>query len=420
MANSEQVRLWIDLPQDIVRLIGNLLKTSQIDVLNFRAVCPSWRSSVPPFPRPPPLTLPLPQPPLNSIEAGYYFAGSICIIESTLYLLQPNPSPVGTSSSSSGGFLIKVVAEEGVKINRLLSPLGHSNQIFPKQINLWDFRVSEICKFHLVGNYNFQVDFNQDTSRKYPSFDRIRILYSKSALVDDSYSVLAGYGDHEGGRGGYLLKPGSEKWTMLHEPSRCSDFPYRNCITYKGRFCVVLPDGSALAFDSSANIFSQIASPVEDHDGVRRGICRMNLVESLGDLLLFRRQFFIPRRSRSLLIGSRKLFITFYVYKLVEEEGKWVEIKTLGDRMLFVDQRDVCSFSISARDFTRCQANCIYEVNFLPTTYDDDFASFTRVYNLDDGSIKEFHGNVLWSRKGMHLAESSSINQCPSCPMKIV
>ncbi|KAM0970158.1 hypothetical protein FF1_018284 [Malus domestica] len=48
---------WSDLPKELWSAIGNRLD-NRLDVLRFRSVCNTWRSSVSPFQQP--VTLPLP------------------------------------------------------------------------------------------------------------------------------------------------------------------------------------------------------------------------------------------------------------------------------------------------------------------------------------------------------------------------
>ncbi|KAJ6682307.1 BINDING PROTEIN putative-RELATED [Salix koriyanagi] len=50
--------------------------------------------------------------------------------------------------------------------------------------------------------------------------------------------------------------------------------------------------------------------------------------------------------------------VDFRVYKLDEEWGTWVDIKSLDDR-IFILGID-CSFSVSCRDLNGGKGNCIY------------------------------------------------------------
>ena len=45
MSNSGQQHQWADLPKELLEIIGKCFD-SRIDVVRFRSVCSSWRSSV--------------------------------------------------------------------------------------------------------------------------------------------------------------------------------------------------------------------------------------------------------------------------------------------------------------------------------------------------------------------------------------
>ncbi|CAH2051408.1 unnamed protein product [Thlaspi arvense] len=68
--------------------------------------------------------------------------------------------------------------------------------------------------------------------------------------------------------------------------------------------------------------------------------------------------------------------IGFKVYKMEEEMGKWVEVKSLGDDA-FVMATDTC-FSVSAGEFYGCLKNAIYFA---------DKECKIRVFKLEDASI---------------------------------
>ncbi|XP_019242788.1 PREDICTED: putative F-box protein At5g60060 [Nicotiana attenuata] len=59
--DSRSVIPWSDLPKELVERIGKFLDT-HIDVLRLRAVCSTWRSSLPPFKNSPSLPLKLQVP----------------------------------------------------------------------------------------------------------------------------------------------------------------------------------------------------------------------------------------------------------------------------------------------------------------------------------------------------------------------
>ncbi|KAK9287025.1 hypothetical protein L1049_015433 [Liquidambar formosana] len=72
---------WSQLPKELLELIAQRLKTT-FDILRFRSVCSSWRSSVPPKPRCLPYRFP--SPPDDVIPD---MAGDIFISKRTIFHL---------------------------------------------------------------------------------------------------------------------------------------------------------------------------------------------------------------------------------------------------------------------------------------------------------------------------------------------
>lgn len=368
---------WSDLPKELLPIIGKSLETS-VDVLRFRSVCNSWRSSLPPFseisPRLP-LTFPW-------VRSGVLQA---FVSQSTIYRLEPPPddnpsSSTSSSSSSSNGWLIKIEESEAGKI-RLLSPLSNL-QIryldpvsFPKVLNLLDFRILELSKA-------YKLQYLGGTS--IVGVNKV-LLFPNSAWsrVEDSVIFVL----YDGGKLG-SAKYGDKKWTLIDEQNS----HYDDIIVYKGQFYVVDRLGSISWIDSSLKLipFSPPLCGLGD---------QKHLVESCGELYVVDR--FLDRERRFVRyhgennnhnIGryhSCPKTVNFEVYKLDEEWGKWVMVKNLGDRV-FILGND-CSFSVSGREFARCKGNCIY------FTDENDIG----VFCLEDrsrGKIIDFpdYSHIFW------------------------
>ncbi|KAJ3709094.1 hypothetical protein LUZ61_012799 [Rhynchospora tenuis] len=80
----------------------------------------------------------------------------------------------------------------------------------------------------------------------------------------------------------------------------------------------------------------------------------------------------------------------FEVYRLCmdEEQAFWIEMKNIGDEMLFLDY-SATGLALNARDFAGCEGNCIY---FLKGEKfeDEKFPSFILCrYNMVDGKIEK-------------------------------
>ncbi|PWA96455.1 hypothetical protein CTI12_AA039330 [Artemisia annua] len=81
----------------------------------------------------------------------------------------------------------------------------------------------------------------------------------------------------------------------------------------------------------------------------------------------------------------------------MDREGeKWVAVKDLGDRMLFLG--DNCGFSASAKDFPGCKGNCVF---FTGQSREDDGAMKSRgvsVFDLETGNIGAIPNNSGYSQ----------------------
>ncbi|XP_070056506.1 F-box protein SKIP23-like [Nicotiana tomentosiformis] len=127
---------WSDLPEELVERIGKCLVDNPFDVLHFRAVCKTWRSSIPPFKSNSPdlsLQLPFPLDYHPNTFPGFY------LIENTVYLFQLPPDR-DTSLDCRGCWLVKVTKTADGKL-QVFNPLNvspdnnNNNNNMPKS---WD------------------------------------------------------------------------------------------------------------------------------------------------------------------------------------------------------------------------------------------------------------------------------------------
>ncbi|KAH7849209.1 hypothetical protein Vadar_014597 [Vaccinium darrowii] len=352
---------WSELPPDILTLIGKRLE-SRIDVLRFRSVCSSWRSSLPFGTWPPrlPLTLPFPIIPHRYPHPrGHY-----TLTEATVYRLQPLHNP---SDSPPKAWIIKVSENLSEGKMRLLNPLSIDDKItplprnFPTTLDLSQFQISEICRSFSLG---IAYDFNNlDYFDQFSSAQEYQDMVNRveKAVLLNNFTLVAMHfnGDLA------VLRIGDEKWTTL---VRYRQEPYGDLINFKGRVYVVNSWGESLIIDSSLNIrvFSSFKSPLNNPVGKEK-----HLVESCGELWLLDRDlrglsgnvWYYSHIHTLAFKRWKKKEIWFKAYKLNEEEHKWIEVPDLGDRILFAGSD--CSFSVSAADFEgcNCKGNCVFFMN---------------------------------------------------------
>ncbi|XP_010274421.1 PREDICTED: F-box protein SKIP23-like [Nelumbo nucifera] len=153
-----------------------------------------------------------------------------------------------------------------------------------------------------------------------------------------------------------FCRAGDESWTILRRGFR----PYDDIIYHKERFYTLGNHGGLDAWDvSSSSPKRTVIAQVPPVLTGGRVIHKRYLVESSGDLLLVLRHDYFDDDANS----PSQLHRTggFKVFKLEERSSmnpRWVEVKSIGDRVLFLG--DNYSVSISAREFPECSANCIY------------------------------------------------------------
>ncbi|XP_058010134.1 F-box protein SKIP23-like [Hevea brasiliensis] len=138
---------WASLQSDLLYRIAKCLSTS-VDVLRFRAVCHSWRSSIPSPPKIPSLKLHFP------IGPRPYLNGYLLLIKSTVYAFQSLTNS-DSSCDTARTLLIKIQESKSGKMI-LIDPLfaSHSENLdtteFPRVLNLLDDRVHEISKAYVL------------------------------------------------------------------------------------------------------------------------------------------------------------------------------------------------------------------------------------------------------------------------------
>jgi hypothetical protein len=142
-------------------------------------------------------------------------------------------------------------------------------------------------------------------------------------------------------------------------------------------------------FDEKSNTST---TPYPDENSI-------NVVEEGGvNFNLFRRH---PNRRGRHDFNHPKT-VDFKVFKLDEEWGKWIEVKSLGNDVSFVLTYDCC-FSISASEFEGFRENCIY----FTEQFDMDLAlrKLGRlggcVFSLEDHTIDDLpttpgYSQIFW------------------------
>ncbi|GMI73362.1 SKP1/ASK-Interacting protein 23, F-box/DUF295 Ancestral 11 [Hibiscus trionum] len=373
---------WTKLPSELLDLISKRLHSS-FDVNRFRSVCSTWRSTVtsrkrhrlaPRFP-----VLPDEGDMANT---SYGFSLSKRII----FLLRLPNSDTETDRSTS--WVIKI--EEDGPNNRvqLLNPLSRSRfdslpENFPKLFNLLEFSIVELGEEYVL-HYLNHLSYLGDAGNLYMEKVVISCLDNNP---DNGFVLLT---IHVSGKLA-MFKSRDKKWTIIQDmPS-----PYDDVILYEGNFYAVDNNGRTVLVGLDFET-SEAGMPVFGGD-------KKFLVESKGELLLVDMYLsmeapeglyswgFVEEYFENLALYVNERTVRFNVFKLDEVGKKWVDVKNLDDRVLFLG--DDCTFSASTEDLNVCRGNCIiFADNFfysLGESEEDDSSERCEVgvFDLENGSI---------------------------------
>ncbi|XP_059653914.1 F-box protein SKIP23 [Cornus florida] len=339
---------WSQLPTELLNLISKHLN-SETDLLRFRSVCSSWRSSLSPeTTHPTPSRFPiLPNDGISDTSWGFYLS------KRTIFRLGL-PQPSGQTLPSDA-WLIKLEQDVPHRMH-LLNPLSRFEfkplpTNFPRILDHSKFRVSELGHEYVLQHINYRPFANSIG-------DAGNLYMEKVALhsLVDGFVLLT---IHVSGRL-VLFKSGDPKWTVISELTS----PYDDVILFEGQFYAVDSTGRTVVVDvDSSPSVSLVANSVFGGD-------KKLLVESCGDLLLVDMYLSLgPEDDLGNVEGFEGLegdefncyiierTVRFKVFKFDRDGQRWVELKSLGDQMLFLG--DNCTFSVSTSDFPGCVGNCI-------------------------------------------------------------
>ncbi|CAE6050463.1 unnamed protein product [Arabidopsis arenosa] len=154
-----------------------------------------------------------------------------------------------------------------------------------------------------------------------------------------------------------------QAWTVINE-----DGCFCDVILFHGCFFAVEDDGRTVVVDFSSMKLTMVASPVFGGE-------KKVLVESCGDLLLVDMYLGIKFDAISLWnfeeedymehngVFGNEITHKIKVFKLVEREKSWVEVKDLGDKILFLG--DESTFSASASDILPLYGGSVFFHGFV-------------------------------------------------------
>ncbi|GKV44149.1 hypothetical protein SLEP1_g51361 [Rubroshorea leprosula] len=428
---------WSDLPKDLLTQIAEKLETP-IDILRCRSVCPSWRSSIPPFRRSThfPIILPsrVPRFPHRPIFRRHPRASDsnsenrdailyerpiyrrlppasnpnsenrdlilrerpiyrrlplasdsnsenrdLILYESIIYRLDPPASNSNSENSGSWLFRIKETTPGRVRLQKPLSkgslrplPCG-----FPKDFNLLDFRVSELCKvYNVLLSLRFPSAMDLDVSRV--------ALSSRPKSSNDDYVLLAIYSP------GFLcsIKLGDGEWTVCEDGGKKI---FHDIINFNGKFYAVDTSSRISVFDELSLQLIEVFEPAMSGDNYGD---YFRLVKSSEHLFLVSRNSTFYSGGLGPYEDNRNYYFRFF--KLNQGLHGLEEVYSFGDQVLFLGEE--FSFSVSTREFTGLEPDCLYFVD----------NSGQSCFNIEVDGVGGNLGNIgvykLWDRKEGSLA----------------
>ncbi|KDP39240.1 hypothetical protein JCGZ_00997 [Jatropha curcas] len=396
---------WSTLPVDLLTDIAKHLDT-YFDVLHFRSVCHSWRTSVPAPKKSPSLPLEL-----NFLtDDPFHPFATFSVYRRTVFRLEPEGSQHGNS------WLIKVQEESDAGKLLVTSPFSrypiyNLPPTFPRELNLLSFRVWPIASTFSLERHDEDEELDSNDVTYHPmeivhggveENDNDSFISNDGVTMSSKVTVSASETDSSLGvcaliRGEfYSMKVNrDQEWNSMDIADT-----YRDIINYKGDIYAVLRNGTGSRTDANSLTTTHLILPPRPFTGERY------LVESCGDLFLVSRDYSIcaskvyyddDTKCYFKKEGVTDIPFKFEVFKLntvspTSPVYHWDVVNDLGDQ-IFCLSKD-CSFSVSAQDFAGSKGNCIYFVDELydefddeEDVYDDDLVDDTKifVFNLEDG-----------------------------------
>ncbi|KAJ4835840.1 hypothetical protein Tsubulata_035333 [Turnera subulata] len=325
---------WSDLPTELLQEIAGCLRSSRLDIIRFRSVCGSWRSSAAPY-----------------LPSRHDFTHYI-----TVYSIQPfsdagaTPWFPGILHSDTGkGFIMDLLSKNTGDI------FGKETAgSLPKVLNLQDFRVEEIRKVYVLKTSGIQLTKVVVSGITFLTIDfRGKLLVLR--WIDGRLSVI----------------------TIIMKEEDFCDVAFRG-----GKFYAFTCRGLVITVDPDSLNINRVVPTEKPVREIGFPYHEFLVVESHGDL-------FSVCASE-----DRKHVVRIEVKRLDEGQHQWVDVKDeLKDHVLFVG--DICRFSVSAKDYPGYKANCVYFFNYYgrsrqPQPYCHHQDTHFLILDVEDGQARRF------------------------------
>ncbi|CAL1398123.1 unnamed protein product [Linum trigynum] len=400
---------WSQLPRDLIERISKTLDTAT-ELLRFRSVCNSWRSSA--CSRERRLSSGFQILPNGITKSSFGF----CLSKRAVYLIG---SP---DSQHLSQWLVKL--EEVIPDRkRLVNPLSRNPlkseslpENFPRMLDLNGISVKELGQAYVLRHVSYRPNSTSFTDAGDLYMEKVVMMW-----LDSEPSEFVLLTIHLSGKL-VLFRSGDRTWTIIGE-GMGMDSPYDDVIVHKGKLIGVDNTGKVVSVSKDADL-TLVANPVFGGD-------KKYLIQSSRDqLLLVDMYLSIDTEEENFDIGEefmghlaqymRERTVRFKVYRLDAGEKAWVELGSLGDTVLFIG--DDSSFAASSSDLYGCKGNCIFfvdtynarELGGLGKEDDGMWVEGICVFELESGSMgplvnyPEYH-KIFWPPPRWLLSPPSEV-----------
>ncbi|KAK7277192.1 hypothetical protein RIF29_18343 [Crotalaria pallida] len=402
MSKSKSVAAdWSLLPNELLHQISQRLNTA-LDLLSFRSVCSSWRSSSSsllnlsslldyPFP----LTFP------------YFYNHTIdtplelflSLSKRTLFLFTPSPLLLNPHPQQPRHhpWLFKI-GQNVLAQTLIWHPLSRfpikQSPHFPKFIDLSQLSVSKIM-------HEFVLYLRKPSKSIHLRMDKVVFSWLRSK--DEAFVLLT----IDDGKLA-LFRSTDTAWNIIPE-MRPTTTRFNDVCICKGKLFAVDNSGYTVRVGLDLNV-EVVAHPVSerDHLFLRH---KKYLVECEGELLLLDKcfshyPFYWQERCLEGLkyddCGEMRWRIgptcsgaaKFKVYRLDEDEKRWVRLRSLGNKVLFLGDDSV--FCVSASDLCVSRGDCVI---FRDATFNIDLPKNEMgVFHLGENRISPLFGHPDYAK----------------------
>ncbi|KAF5207924.1 hypothetical protein FRX31_002488 [Thalictrum thalictroides] len=341
---------WSGLPKDLVEsILERLGNNSILDCLRFSAVCMYWRSI--------------------AVEKGRH------VVPRIMLMVHNKEEPdIGNlcSLSHTNNFQIPVCNVKNEKL------YGSLNGFLIKSSNWTDSKQGEIYLYNPVTGGRISLPSLRGTTP--PVYIEKAIVASASSSTDDFIVVVSEWPHSDSI---HFCKEGDEEWSLI--ATRMFPLPIIDITYYKCKLYAIFIEGIEVYDLQTPKYYKNLLT-------IKTTFPDSSFYELLKSSKGRAVNVYVVTTPKEELLmvtrytGANGRTVTIKVLKLCEDHGRWNELQSLGDQVVFLGMNSVC---LMAHDVPECEANSVY----FFSSEEFNGKSDTGVFNMKDGSIKQAFEN---------------------------